>query len=354
MGVHDQLRLKRGAEKQNSHNLAFPPLLVLRVGRYLPTLIFLGLTVNLILPQLASVEESLQVIKTMVLWAVLLAALSQLIRYMGSGYLLHSIVATVNQKLSVPRGALITLAAASIGLLAGGPLGNGAATYRWVRKLGVSAEGSGLAGTLPTFFNNTILVILGVAGILELLAAEELSSVQFSTFFLILIGLGLGLAAVIWGKHHRESFTSAAVREAAFFSRALHRPYAPDATETVVCRIFAALDLLENGGWKRPALGSLLTTVFDMLTLYFFFIAAGNPVAPCVLLVGYGLPLLFGRLAFLLPGGVGIVESTMAALYTGLGVPGPIAIVVILSYRIFSFWIPTFIGFPLAAYLQRK
>ncbi len=343
-----------GAEKQNSRSLAFPPPLILRTGRYIPTLIFLGLAVNLILPQLASVEESLQVIKTMVLWAVLLAALAQIIRYMGSGYLLHSIVANVNQKLSVFRGALITLAAASIGLLAGGPLGNGAATYRWVRKLGVNAEASGLAGTLPTLFNNTILVVLGVAGIVQLLAAQELSSAQCFAFLLILAGLFLGLAAVSWGKHHREGFTAAVVREAAFFSRTLRRPYTPHTTEIAVRQMFAALDVLESGGWKRPALGAVLTTGFDMLTLYFFFIAAGNQVSPSVLLVGYGLPLLFGRLAFLLPGGVGIVESTMAALYTGLGVPGPIAVVVILSYRIFSFWIPTFIGFPLAAYLQRK
>ena len=343
-----------GAEKQNSHNLAFPPPLVLRAGRYLPTLILLGLAVNLILPQLASVEESMQVIKTMVLWAVLLAAFSQVIRYVGSGYLLHSIVATVNQKLSVFRGALITLAAASIGLLAGGPLGNGAVTYRWVRKLGVSAEASGLAGTLPTFFNNTILVILGVAGIVRLLAAQELSSEQFFAFLLILAGLFLGLAAVSWGKQHREGFTAAALRETAFLSRALHRSYTPDATETAVSRMFAALDVLEKGGWKRPVLWSGVSAGFDMLTLYFFFIAAGNQVSPSVLLVGYGLPLLFGRLAFLLPGGVGIVESTMAALYTGLGVPGPVAVVVILGYRMFSFWIPTFIGFPLAAYLQRE
>ncbi|KKG12272.1 TIGR00374 family protein [Methanosarcina sp. 2.H.A.1B.4] len=355
MDPNEQEGFQAPENQDNNHkSLVSPPPLVLKAGRYLPTLIFLGLAVHLILPQLASVEESLQVIRTMALWAVLLAALAQTISYMGSGYLLHSIAVIVNQKLSVPRGILITLAAASVGLLAGGPLGNGAATYRWVRKQGVSAEGSGLAGTLPTLFNNTILVILGIVGILRLLAVRELSSTQILAFLLILSGLGLGIAAVSWGKRHRDGFTSGAVREAAFFYRVLHRPYTPKATETTVCRMFAALDLLEKGGWKRPAMGAALTASFDMLTLYFFFIAAGNPIGPSVLLVGYGLPLLFGRLAFLLPGGVGIVESTMAALYTGLGVPGPIAVVAVLSYRIFSFWIPTLIGFPIAFYLQNR
>jgi hypothetical protein len=49
-------------------------------------------------------------------------------------------------------GVIITLAAASIDLVAGGVLGNTVATYRWVRKRGV--RGAGLAGTLPLILNN--------------------------------------------------------------------------------------------------------------------------------------------------------------------------------------------------------
>jgi uncharacterized protein (TIRG00374 family) len=88
-----------------------------------------------------------------------------------------------------------------------------------------------------------------------------------------------------------------------------------------------------------------------MLTLYLVFIAAGHPVSPAVLLAGYGLPLLLGK-APLLPGGVGIVESTMVALYTSLGVPNAVAVVVVLIYRFFSFWLPSLVGFPLVPYLQ--
>ena len=107
-------------------SLLSPPPLVLKAGRYLPTLILMGLAVHLILPQLASVEASLHVIKTMVLWAVLLAALAQIISYLGAGYLINSIVGIVNQTISMLKGAIITLAASSIGMLAGGPFGNAA------------------------------------------------------------------------------------------------------------------------------------------------------------------------------------------------------------------------------------
>ncbi|AKB51352.1 hypothetical protein MSBRW_2099 [Methanosarcina barkeri str. Wiesmoor] len=346
---------KSGKKSENDvhRSLLSPPPMVLKVGRYVPTLILIGLAVNLILPQLASVEASAHVIETMIPWAVLLAALGQGVSYLGAGYLINSIAARVNQTIPILKGAIITLAASSIGMLAGGPFGNAAATYRWVRKYGISAEGAGLAGTLPNIFNNMILTVLAISGILHLLFTHKLSSVQFFAFILILTLLGLGFAAVHWGLKNRKAFTLIVVRIAAYFARLLHKSYKPAPTKASVSRIFTALDTLSNGGWQRPLLGSVIFTSFDMLTLYFFFIAAGFPVGFEVLVVGYGLPILLGKIAFLLPGGIGVVESSMAALYTGLGVPGSIAVVVVLSYRVFSFWIPTIIGFPLAFYLQR-
>lgn len=89
-----------------------------------------------------------------------------------------------------------------------------------------------------------------------------------------------------------------------------------------------------------------------MFTMYFLFIAAGDAAPLGVLLAGYGLPQLLGKIAFILPGGVGVVESSMAALFSQLGVAPGSAVVVILGYRLISFWIPSLLGFPIAAYLQ--
>jgi len=69
------------------------PQLTVRLGRYLPPLLLLGLAVHLILPQLATLEQSLQVIKRMALWAVALAVVAQVLSYVGSGFLLRAIVA---------------------------------------------------------------------------------------------------------------------------------------------------------------------------------------------------------------------------------------------------------------------
>ena len=60
-------------------------------SRYIVLLVLLGLAVHLVLPQLTSLEHSLQVIKSLVLWAVALAVVAQVLSYLGSGYLLSLI-----------------------------------------------------------------------------------------------------------------------------------------------------------------------------------------------------------------------------------------------------------------------
>jgi uncharacterized membrane protein YbhN (UPF0104 family) len=125
---------------KESHAVSVPRLTV-RVGRYLPPLLLLGLAVHLILPQIATLEQSLQVIKRMALWAVALAVVAEVLSYVGRGFLLRAIVAVVGQRLSFLRSILITMAASSIGLVAGGPVGNAAATYRWTRASGISRGG---------------------------------------------------------------------------------------------------------------------------------------------------------------------------------------------------------------------
>ncbi len=64
--------------------------------------------------------------------------------------------------------------------------------------------------------------------------------------------------------------------------------------------------------------------------------------------------MLLGKAAFILPGGIGAVEGTMLVLYTSLDIPKAICVIVILGYRLISFWLPMLIGFIGFPYLKRK
>ncbi len=328
------------------------PKSMLRLARQLPTLILLGLVVYLILPQLTTLEHSLKVIENMVWWAIALAVGAQILSYVGSGYLISSLASVSLPRLKLRRGIVITLAASSVGLVAGGMVGNAAAVYRWTRSNGVGKEGALLASWLPSLFNNAILALIAAAGVLHLLIVHDLSTLQAIGFGLTLALLGGATSVIVWGVHHRPAFTALLTRTTRRWASLLRRPYDPTATTDTTARIFGAWDVLRSGGWRQPVLGAALNIGFDIATLFLLFIAAGHSVSLGVLLTGYGLPLLLGKVTFL-PGGVGIVEGTMAALYTGLGVPNAVTVLVILAYRIISFWVPTLLGFPLVVYLQR-
>ena len=321
--------------------------------RNLLILLLAGLAVHLLLPQIATLEHSIQVIKGMTWWAVALAGVAQVVSYLGSGLLLTATAAMTGGRLSPVRGALITAASNSVGLIAAGVVGSGAATARWIRKGGATREGAVLALWLPGLAGNGILLLVAVLGLFYLLVAHDLTTPQLLGFGLMLLILSLLAAMIAWGARRRLQLGSLAVRLAGRWAALRRRAFDPAPTQSAVARLFDGLDTLRSGGWHGPALGAAANIAFDMLTLYLVFVAAGHRISPEVLLAGYGLPLLLGKIP-LLPGGVGVVESSMASLYASLGVPKEVAVVVVLTYRFVSFWLPSLLGFALVPYFQRS
>jgi uncharacterized protein (TIRG00374 family) len=340
--------------KENQMQKAQSPLSTRRALRYLFFLIVFGLAVHLILPQIASLEKSIQVIKGMIIWAVILAIGAQIASYLGSGYLLKTLVRLTGGSLTIMNGTIMTLAGASLGMVAGGVVGTSAAIYRWMQKENIRPAAATLSGTIPALFNNIVLVAASLVGLVHLLAVHQLSREQGVSFTLLLFILVMLVGLLLWGLRRRNALTRLADRAGRRWATFRRREYQPQKVDAGLSALFNASDLLLSGGWRGPMIGALLNVAFDMLTLYFLFIAAGHPIGLGVLLTGYGLPLLLGKLAFMIPGGVGVVETTMAGIYTSLGVPSSLAVVVVLSYRILSFWLPLILGFPLILFLQRR
>ena len=322
------------------------------VGVKIGVLVVLGVAVHLLLPQITALENSWQVLLKMSLWAVILAFIAQALSYLGSGFLLQKTLAIALQSISLIRSILIVLGAASIGMVAGGTVGSSAAIYRWTSGEEGSMEGATLASILPSLFNNLMLVLLSVFGLVHLILVHNLTQAQLIGFGATLFTLGLLIGICLLAVQYRVRASAAVIWVTGHAARLRHKSYDPANTQKEMDDIFSAWDMLWRGEWHILALGAFLNVAFDMLTLYFLFIAAGNRVSFGVLLSGYGLPLLLGKMAFIIPGGVGVVESSMAALYTGLGVSSATTVVVVLGYRLVSFWIPSFSGFPIAAYLQ--
>jgi hypothetical protein len=246
------------------------------------------------------------------------------------------------------------MASVSIGLVAGGWVGGAAATYGWVRRESHDGNTAVLAGTLPALLNNGVLVGVSLIGTIYLLLVHDLSKAQLIEFSAILLVLGLMTAIIIIILRFPETATYYAVWLTSHWAAFRRKTFTPENTISTIREFVAAWDSLRKGKWLYPMIGAIANIGFDMLTLYFMFIAAGHNVNLGVLFAGYGLPLILGKMAFLFPGGVGVIEGSMVALYDSLNVPDAVCVVVILGYRLFSFWLPILLGFAAAAYLSGK
>src|SRR3989304_5035923 len=236
------------------------------IGQRIGLLALLGIAVHLILPQITALENSWRVLKSMALWGVGLAFIAQVLSYLGSGFLLQKTLAIARQVVSLMRSTLIVLGAASVGMVAGGTVGSSAAIYRWTSADEGSVEGATLASILPSLFNNLMLVLLSIFGLVHLILVHNLTQAQLIGFSLLAVRCrSRASAAIIWGASH--------------VARLRRRPYDPSLIRKEIDYIFTAWDALWRGEWHVLALRAFLNSAFDMLTLYLLFIAAGANVS---------------------------------------------------------------------------
>jgi uncharacterized membrane protein YbhN (UPF0104 family) len=98
-------------------------------------------------------------------------------------------------------------------------------------------------------------------------------------------------------------------------------------------------------------LGAILWWGFDIAVLWACFRAFGAAPAVGVLVVAYFVGMLANTLP--LPGGVGGVDGGMVGALVAFGTDPGLAIVAVLAYRVFSFWLPIAPGAVAFASLRR-
>ena len=102
-------------------------------------------------------------------------------------------------------------------------------------------------------------------------------------------------------------------------------------------------DAMEHLRSRDPALvGAVLYWAFQIAVLWAAFHAFGDAPPLAVLVQGFFVGMLGNLLP--LPGGVGGVEGGMVGAYSGFGVNFELALVAVLVFRAFTFWLPLLPG----------
>lgn len=326
---------------------------VLKVGSRLLPLLLIGVGVVILLPKISTLKNIVSVLRGMSYWMVGLAVTAQICSYMGSGYLLQKIMSDGRKRFSILRGALITMASASLGLVAGGWISSSVATYFWVSK-GEDHKGRAfMAGLFPAFYNTIVLTLVTLVGMANLLMRHELSSAEFTVYGVVLATTVLFIVLVFFAFFHQKMVVSLGSTLKKWLMHIIRRKTRLDEAGEWVDQFYQEIKGIKNWDWVTLSRGSVINIIFDMLTLYLFFDAAGYHIRIYVLVAGYSLVFLIGRIAFFVPGGIGVIEGGMAAIFMSLGVPNHYTVVAVLGYRLVSFWLPLIFGFMGMVYLQR-
>jgi uncharacterized membrane protein YbhN (UPF0104 family) len=100
------------------------------------------------------------------------------------------------------------------------------------------------------------------------------------------------------------------------------------------------------------AVGAIAWWAFDIATLWASFKAFGAAPAFSVVVMAYFVGMFANVLP--LPGGIGGVDGGMIGAFLAFGVNAPIAVVAVLVYRAFAFWLPTVPGAIAYVQLRRR
>jgi uncharacterized membrane protein YbhN (UPF0104 family) len=295
----------------------------------------------LLLPRLAGLDDTWRRVRNGdPLWLLAAAGL-EVLSYAGYVVLFRRVLARPPSWLGLRESVLISIAGvAATRLLAAGGAGGIALTAWALRRSGQPARmvGARMTAFMVILYGiyMTVLVVGGFglyAGVLPGPAPAGLTLVP-GIFGAAVIVVALLLALVphelAWRHSRRRVVRWVAVGSA-----------------TVGDGVREALALVRAREWRAIAAAAAWWG-FDIAVLWACLHAFGGSPPVTGVVMAYFVGMLGNLLP--LPGGIGGVDGGMIAALIGFGVPGGLAIAAVLSYRAFSFWLPTVPG--ILAYLR--
>lgn len=292
--------------------------------------------------------------------AVLTMVLSYFFNYLG----FRGLVRAVDCPIGGGDVFRIALASATVSYLfsVGGVSGMTLRLY-FLRRQGIRTHTTLIVSLVSTMLNNVVLLLFVVLGFGRLLVTGSLNPLQQIVSGIIVILSGLLVASAFIGLYNRrvlDLVLKLGFRLVKRLSRMLPSLRMLQRASDERLEIFreefhAAAALITSRPRKIaiPFLYLLIDWAAAAGVLYFSFLATGYFIAPGALAAGFAVG-VFVFLISVVPGGLGIMEGSMAALYVSLGVPLEEALVALLAYRVIYYFLPFGISLVLCGPLLRE
>lgn len=263
---------------------------------------------------------------------------------------------------ALPFGEMcrITLVAntANYLLSTGGLSGFALRMYLFARR-GIPAGSAVLISLVQTLLTNLILFLFVLWGFVLLFFSHALVGRDLVAAGTLLVGFSVVVVAACIALVRRSWRRSVLYVTTRTIDRVLERvaPHRKPRRSTLVRfqhNLNVGLDFLMQRPHDMlgPTFYIVLDWIFTLLVLYTAFVALGAPIAMSHVIAGFAIGMFFS-IASLIPGGLGVLEGSMAAVFVTLGVPLEQAVVAILIFRAAYYGLPLLVSLLLAPRMLR-
>ncbi|MCW2541743.1 MAG: hypothetical protein JWN95_3468 [Frankiales bacterium] len=293
-----------------------------------------------LLPQIAGARKTIHLLTGIDPWwlmAGMLAEIASLLAYAR----LSQLTVRSSPRVSFAKMLQIDLSTLAVSHVvpAGSLVGIGLG-YRLVVRSGVPPSAAVSGKALQTVGSAVVLNVIlggGLVAALILHGGDALYT-PIACAGLVLIIVVFGTSALILRRQQR-------IIELATGLLARLPHVNPDSGRRLIESLAATLRALvtDRTFLRRTLAWATMNWVFDALALWCSVRAFGHALGPVGLTVAYGLANVAAALPFT-PGGLGIVEGILVPSLVAFETTRGIAILGVLTWRLFSFWIPIPVG----------
>ncbi|MGH6740319.1 MAG: flippase-like domain-containing protein, partial [Bradyrhizobium sp.] len=235
-------------------------------------------------------------------------------------------------------------------LVATGGLSGFAVRMYFFARLGMASQTAVVVSLAQTFLTNCTLLVFVLVGFAYVFASHSLqgSALIATTVLLVLAILAATLAALLLLHPRLRRRTLFWLAQSTYWLMRRVMPHrAPKRTH--IWRYQFNLNrgitfLLSRRRAMLAPLGYIIADwLLTILILYTSFLAVRYAVEFAQVIVGFAVGIVLS-FASLIPGGLGVMEGSMAAVFSSMGVPFETAVVAVLLFRVAYYLVPLLIS----------
>ena len=295
------------------------------------------------------IDDVIKALEQSNLWLVLLAFLIQIFTYFLYTWRWHIINKTANMSLGIKRLFPMVLVSLAVNNITPSGRGGGepVRAYLLAKEGGYKFEDTFASVIADRSFDTFPFLILSILTIVGIIYSFSLDTTILAILVICVTGITIAVAILIYVCIN-EAFGVKITKWVIRIVKRFYKKYDESTEKRIVEAVISFQStmnlLLRNRTILLYAFPlSFVIWFFEILRVYFVFLAFGANISPIVIGEVFIIASLVGMVP-LLPGGLGAVDGIMILLYSGAGLTASLSAAATLVERLISFWMATFLG----------